>query len=52
MPLYKNREPVRVSANVPSHMRDMLSRCGWQGEDNNSPAFEMKTRETLGVNGD
>jgi len=52
VPLYKNREPVRVSANVPSHMRDMLSRCGWQGEDNNSPAFEMKTRETLGVNGD
>jgi len=37
VPLYKNREPVKVTAPVPSHMRDGLLACGWNGED---PAVE------------
>jgi tRNA pseudouridine32 synthase / 23S rRNA pseudouridine746 synthase len=32
VPLYKNREPVRVVAPVPEHMRGPLAACGWQGE--------------------
>ena len=33
VPLYKNRAPVRVVAPVPAHLREPLTRCGWQGED-------------------
>ena len=29
VPLYKNREPVRVTAPLPPHMRDALTACGW-----------------------
>jgi tRNA pseudouridine32 synthase/23S rRNA pseudouridine746 synthase len=32
VPLYKNKEPVRVSAPVPEHMLARLLACGWQGE--------------------
>jgi len=32
VPLYKNREPVRVSAPVPLHMHERLKACGWTGE--------------------
>jgi tRNA pseudouridine32 synthase/23S rRNA pseudouridine746 synthase len=32
VPLYKNRDPVRVSAPVPLPMYDTLTTCGWQGE--------------------
>ncbi len=32
VPLYKNREAVRVSAPVPLHMAERLRACGWQGE--------------------
>jgi tRNA pseudouridine32 synthase/23S rRNA pseudouridine746 synthase len=32
VPLYKNREPIRVSAPVPLHMHERLAACGWQGE--------------------
>jgi tRNA pseudouridine32 synthase/23S rRNA pseudouridine746 synthase len=32
VPLYKNREPVRVSAPVPLHMHERLKACGWAGE--------------------
>jgi tRNA pseudouridine32 synthase/23S rRNA pseudouridine746 synthase len=32
VPLYKNRDPVRVTAPVPAHMRDRLLACGWPGE--------------------
>jgi tRNA pseudouridine32 synthase/23S rRNA pseudouridine746 synthase len=28
VPLYKNREPIRVVAPVPEHMRERLRRCG------------------------
>jgi tRNA pseudouridine32 synthase/23S rRNA pseudouridine746 synthase len=32
VPLYKNKEPVRVSAPVPEHMQERLYACGWEGE--------------------
>ena len=32
VPLYKNRDPIRVSAPVPLHMHARLHACGWQGE--------------------
>jgi tRNA pseudouridine32 synthase/23S rRNA pseudouridine746 synthase len=30
VPLYKNKEPIRVTAPVPEHMRQFLASCGWQ----------------------
>jgi tRNA pseudouridine32 synthase/23S rRNA pseudouridine746 synthase len=33
VPLYKNREPVRVTAPVPAHMREWLTACGWKDAD-------------------
>jgi tRNA pseudouridine32 synthase/23S rRNA pseudouridine746 synthase len=32
VPLYKNREPINVTAPVPAHLRERLTLCGWQGE--------------------
>ncbi len=32
VPLYKNREPIRVVAPVPEHMRAPLAACGWAAE--------------------
>jgi tRNA pseudouridine32 synthase/23S rRNA pseudouridine746 synthase len=32
VPLYKNREPIRVVAPVPAQMRERLTLCGWLGE--------------------
>jgi tRNA pseudouridine32 synthase/23S rRNA pseudouridine746 synthase len=32
VPLYKNREPVRVTAPVPLHMHALLQTAGWPGE--------------------
>jgi tRNA pseudouridine32 synthase/23S rRNA pseudouridine746 synthase len=32
VPLYRNREPIRVSAPVPLHMQERLYACGWVGE--------------------
>jgi tRNA pseudouridine32 synthase/23S rRNA pseudouridine746 synthase len=32
VPLYKNRAPIKVTAPVPSHMRERLMACGWNGE--------------------
>jgi tRNA pseudouridine32 synthase/23S rRNA pseudouridine746 synthase len=29
VPLYKNKEPVAVTAPVPEHMRETLTACGW-----------------------
>jgi tRNA pseudouridine32 synthase/23S rRNA pseudouridine746 synthase len=29
VPLYKNRDPIRVTAPVPMHMRERLALCGW-----------------------
>lgn len=38
VPLYKNREPVRVIAPVPRHMAERLRACGWVGESDSAPA--------------
>jgi len=32
VPLYNNRAPIRVTAPVPPHMRQLLRACGWPGE--------------------
>jgi tRNA pseudouridine32 synthase / 23S rRNA pseudouridine746 synthase len=32
VPISKNREPVRVVAPVPAHMRERLTACGWNGD--------------------
>ncbi len=33
VPLSKNKEPVRVTAPVPEHLRARLAACGWNGSD-------------------
>jgi tRNA pseudouridine32 synthase/23S rRNA pseudouridine746 synthase len=38
VPLYKNREAIRVVAPVPPHMQERLHECGWV-EEIASPAF-------------
>jgi tRNA pseudouridine32 synthase/23S rRNA pseudouridine746 synthase len=32
VPLYKNRDPIKVMAPVPLAMQERLYACGWQGE--------------------
>jgi len=32
VPISKNKPPVTITAPVPPHMRDLLSKCGWKGE--------------------
>jgi tRNA pseudouridine32 synthase/23S rRNA pseudouridine746 synthase len=32
VPLYRNRDPIRVTAPVPPQMREALAACGWSGE--------------------
>jgi tRNA pseudouridine32 synthase/23S rRNA pseudouridine746 synthase len=32
VPLYKKRDPIRVTAAVPPHMVEWLKACGWNGE--------------------
>jgi len=32
VPLYKKRDPIRVTAPAPLHMHERLQACGWQGE--------------------
>ena len=43
VPLYKNRDPVRVTAPVPPHMREEVLACGWNGVD---PAPETMRLQT------
>jgi tRNA pseudouridine32 synthase/23S rRNA pseudouridine746 synthase len=43
VPLYKNRDPVRVTAPAPPHMREELLACGWNGVD---PAPETMRLQT------
>jgi tRNA pseudouridine32 synthase / 23S rRNA pseudouridine746 synthase len=33
VPLYKNRDAIRVTAPVPAHMRERLTACGWSDAD-------------------
>jgi tRNA pseudouridine32 synthase / 23S rRNA pseudouridine746 synthase len=32
VPISKNKPPVKVTAPVPAHMRELLKACGWAGE--------------------
>ncbi len=32
VPISKNKPPVAVTAPVPAHMRELLSKCGWKGD--------------------
>jgi tRNA pseudouridine32 synthase/23S rRNA pseudouridine746 synthase len=32
VPLYKNKDPIAVTAPVPLHLQEHLRACGWQGE--------------------
>ena len=41
VPLYKNREPIRVTAAPPEHMRERLAACGWTGEEITPPGEAM-----------
>jgi len=43
VPLYKNREPIKVTALVPTHMRDGLLACGWIDND---PPVETQRLQT------
>jgi tRNA pseudouridine32 synthase/23S rRNA pseudouridine746 synthase len=33
VPLYKNRDPIRVTAPVPPQMREALTACGWRSDE-------------------
>ena len=33
IPLYPNRDPIRVTAPPPAHMQEPLRACGWPGEE-------------------
>ena len=46
VPLYKNREPIRVTAPVPGHMRDWLRACG--RTDAELPSFDRNSRPKTG----
>jgi tRNA pseudouridine32 synthase/23S rRNA pseudouridine746 synthase len=37
VPLYKNREPIRVTAPVPTHMSERLKQGGWNEAAEDSP---------------
>jgi tRNA pseudouridine32 synthase / 23S rRNA pseudouridine746 synthase len=38
VPLYKNRDPIRVTAPVPPHLRQRLAACGWSAASETSEA--------------
>jgi tRNA pseudouridine32 synthase/23S rRNA pseudouridine746 synthase len=33
VPLSNNKDPIRVTAPVPEHMRERLALCGWRAEE-------------------
>jgi tRNA pseudouridine32 synthase/23S rRNA pseudouridine746 synthase len=45
VPLYKNREPIRVTAPVPAHQRARLTDCGWQEQDEVVDPAKIQPRE-------
>jgi tRNA pseudouridine32 synthase/23S rRNA pseudouridine746 synthase len=48
VPISKNKEPVRVTAPVPRHMREMLMACGWEDNDDRlSPAAGVCDDQSL-----
>jgi tRNA pseudouridine32 synthase/23S rRNA pseudouridine746 synthase len=49
VPLYKNREPIKVTAPVPAHMREQLTACGWRSEEQDF-ALAPKAASPAGLN--
>jgi tRNA pseudouridine32 synthase/23S rRNA pseudouridine746 synthase len=45
VPLYKNKEPVRVTAPVPPQMREALMACGWRSEDDATTSAHPRASE-------
>src|SRR4051812_18748975 len=41
VPLYKNREPIRITSPAPAHMAEQLKACGWNGEDVSAAAGRL-----------
>ena len=44
VPLYKNRDPVHVTAPVPQHMRERLAACGWSGVEVRTATASLRGR--------
>jgi tRNA pseudouridine32 synthase/23S rRNA pseudouridine746 synthase len=45
VPLYKNKDPVRVAAPVPPQMREALMACGWSDKDDQASTISAHSRE-------
>jgi tRNA pseudouridine32 synthase/23S rRNA pseudouridine746 synthase len=45
VPLYKNRDPIKVTAPVPEHMREVLTRCGWRDDAPATPLAPDAARD-------
>jgi tRNA pseudouridine32 synthase / 23S rRNA pseudouridine746 synthase len=45
VPLYKNREPIRVTAPIPAHLRARLIDCGWREQDEGVDPAKIRHRE-------
>jgi tRNA pseudouridine32 synthase / 23S rRNA pseudouridine746 synthase len=48
VPLYKNREPIRVVAPVPPHMHEALAECGWNEAENEAESGAGMTPREAG----
>jgi tRNA pseudouridine32 synthase/23S rRNA pseudouridine746 synthase len=46
LPIAKNRDPVKVAAPVPNHMRPFLTACGWSPAKFREPAYIKSTSES------
>jgi tRNA pseudouridine32 synthase/23S rRNA pseudouridine746 synthase len=38
VPIFKNKPPMKVTAPVPEHMREMLRACGWEEATTPNPS--------------
>jgi len=45
VPLYKNREPIRVTAPIPAHLRVRLTDCGWRDQGEVVDPAKIQPRE-------
>jgi tRNA pseudouridine32 synthase/23S rRNA pseudouridine746 synthase len=46
VPLYKNREPIRVTAPIPAHLHARLTDCGWRDQSEAVDPAKIQPRET------
>lgn len=47
VPLYKNKDAIAVTAPVPHHMREMLTACGWDGDEASVEAQRLQQAAPL-----